>query len=131
MGTSKFNNITELKSDICVIGGGFAGMCAAISAARHGSSVILIYDRPVFGGNASSEVRMWPMGAHGKNRRETGLFEEIVLKNMHRNPTRNYPIWDSVLFESVRMQENITSLLNCSVYDAEMKNSSTVSAVYG
>ena len=94
--TSCNKSYREYKADICVIGGGFAGMCAAISAARHGSSVVLVHDRPVFGGNASSEVRMWPMGAHGPNRRETGLFEEIILNNMHRNPTRNYPIWDSV-----------------------------------
>ena len=83
------------KADICVVGGGFAGMCAAISAARHGKKVVIVHDRPVFGGNASSEVRMWPMGAHGSNRRETGLFEEIVLRNMFRNPTRNYPICTS------------------------------------
>lgn len=121
----------EYSADICVIGGGFAGMCAAISAARHGRNVVIIHDRPVFGGNASSEVRMWPMGAHGKNRRETGLFEEIILNNMHRNPTRNYPIWDSVLFEAVRMQKGITSLLNCTVLDADMKDEKTVEAVYG
>ena len=129
--TSCNKKYKEYKADICVIGGGFAGMCAAISAARHGRSVVIIHDRPVFGGNASSEVRMWPMGAHGPNRRETGLFEEIILNNMHRNPTRNYPIWDSVLFEAVRMQEGITSLLNCTVMDAEMKDDKTVGAVCG
>ncbi len=112
--------VIKHTADICVIGGGFAGMCAAISAARYGKRVVIIHDRPMFGGNASSEVRMWPMGAHGSNRRETGLFEEIVLKNMYRNPTRNYPIWDSVLFEAVKEQENITALLNCSVYDAQV-----------
>ena len=121
---------TAHKADICVIGGGFAGMCAAIAAARYGRSVVLIHDRPMFGGNASSEVRMWPMGAHGKNRRETGLFEEIILKNMHRNPTRSYPIWDSVLFEAVRSEKGIESMLNCSVYDADM-DGNKISAVYG
>lgn len=94
-------------------------MCAAIAAARYGRSVVLVHDRPMFGGNASSEVRMWPMGAHGKNRRETGLFEEIILENMHRNPTRSYPIWDSVLYEAVKEQSGLESILNCSVYDAE------------
>jgi len=118
------------KADICVIGGGFAGMCAAIAAARYGRRVVLVHDRPMFGGNASSEVRMWPMGAHGKNRRETGLFEEIILKNMHRNPTRSYAIWDSVLFEAVKEEKNLESLLNCSICDADM-NGSRVAAVYG
>lgn len=55
-------NVINHKADICVIGGGLAGMCAAIAAARRGSSVVLIHDRPVLGGNCSSEIRMWPMG---------------------------------------------------------------------
>ena len=46
------------KADICVVGGGLAGMCAAISAARRGSRVVLVHDRPVLGGNCSSEIRM-------------------------------------------------------------------------
>ena len=79
---------TSYKADVCVVGGGFAGICAAISAARGGASIILVHDRPMLGGNASSEIRMWPMGAHGKNRRETGIFEEIILENMRRTPTR-------------------------------------------
>lgn len=115
------------RADICVIGGGLAGMCAAISAARHGSKVVLIHDRPVPGGNCSSEVRMWPLGAHGSNHRETGIFEEIVLKNMYRNPMRTYPIWDAVLFESVRYQDGLESILNCSVNDAQMDGDRIVS----
>ena len=46
------------KSDLVVIGGGMAGTCAAISAARLGMKVALIQDRPVLGGNNSSEVRV-------------------------------------------------------------------------
>ena len=55
--------IKELKCDLCVIGGGLAGLSAAISASRKGLNVILVHDRPVLGGNASSEVRMWVRGA--------------------------------------------------------------------
>ena len=121
----------RMKTQICVVGGGIAGMFAAISAARHGADVVLIHDRPVFGGNASSEVRMWPMGAHGKNRRETGLFEEMILRNMYRNPTRSYAIWDSVLFEMVKQQPGLTSLLNCSVYDVEMADDAHIRSVTG
>ena len=127
----KSSECKQLKAQICVIGGGIAGMFAAISAARHGAQVVLIHDRPVFGGNASSEVRMWPMGAHGKSRRETGLFEEMILKNMYRNPTRSYAIWDSVLFELVKQQPGLTSLLNCSVYDAQMDDESHIGKVFG
>ena len=72
--------------DVCVVGGGMAGLIAAIAAARRGASVVLIHDRPVFGGNASSEVRMWICGAHGHHRKETGILEEIQLANLHRNP---------------------------------------------
>ncbi|MGC9523781.1 MAG: FAD-dependent oxidoreductase [Anaerolineae bacterium] len=100
--------------DLCVVGGGLSGMCAAIAAARHGARVALMQDRPVLGGNASSEVRMHVCGAHGANNRETGIIEEIALENRYRNPLRNYSIWDSVLYEKVRFEPNITLLLNCS-----------------
>ncbi len=46
------------KFDFVVIGGGIAGMCAAVSAARLGCKVALVNDRPVLGGNNSSEVRV-------------------------------------------------------------------------
>ena len=72
--------------DFCVVGGGLAGMSAAIAAARRGANVVLMHDRPVLGGNASSEIRMWVCGAHGENMRETGIVEEIELENVYRNP---------------------------------------------
>jgi glycine/D-amino acid oxidase-like deaminating enzyme len=49
-----------------------AGLCAAVAAARRGARVALVHDRPVLGGNASSEIRMWIRGAHGPNNLETG-----------------------------------------------------------
>ena len=52
------------KVDLCIVGGGMAGICAAIAAARHGTKVALMQDRPVFGGNASSEIRMWICGEY-------------------------------------------------------------------
>jgi len=48
--------------DLVVVGGGIAGTATAISAARNGLTVALIQDRPVLGGNGSSEVRVWPEG---------------------------------------------------------------------
>lgn len=110
--------------DLCIVGGGMAGISAAISAARRGIKVILMHDRPVLGGNASSEVRMWIRGAHGANMRETGILEEISLENIYRNPNLNYSIWDSILYEKVRFQPNIELLLNCSCCDLEMDNNS-------
>jgi hypothetical protein len=54
------------KFDLAVIGGGLAGTCAALTAARRGLRVALVQDRPVLGGNGSSEVRVWPEGHTGK-----------------------------------------------------------------
>ena len=107
------------KVDFCIVGGGMAGMCAAIAAARHGTKVALMQDRPVLGGNASSEIRMWICGAHGPNNRETGILEEIQLENLYRNPTPNYSLWDSILYEKVRFEKNIELILNCSCTDAK------------
>lgn len=114
------------QTDLCVVGGGLAGMCAAISAARNGIKVVLMQDRPVLGGNASSEIRMWICGANGDNDRETGILEEIAMENSYRNPDFNYYIWDSILYEKVRFEENITLLLNCSCNDIEMDGNKIV-----
>ena len=70
------------QADICVIGGGLSGMIAAISAARHGAKVVLMQDRPMLGGNASSEIRMWVRGAAGLENRETGIIQEIEMENI-------------------------------------------------
>jgi len=118
------------RVDFCVVGGGLAGMCAAIAAARRGARVALMQERPVLGGNASSEVRMWICGARGENNRETGIIEEIALENRYRNPLRNYSIWDSILYEKVRFEPNITLLLNCSCNQATM-DGQTVRSIKG
>lgn len=68
-------NRKKLSCDLCVIGGGIAGIGAAVSAAREGQKVVLMHERPVLGGNASSEIRMWICGAAGENNRETSINE--------------------------------------------------------
>ncbi len=110
--------------DICVIGGGIGGMFTAISAARHGAKVALMHDRPVLGGNASSEIRMWISGAGTRVRdlQETGIMEELQLENMFRNPNRNYSAWDALLYEMVRFEPNIDLILNCTCNDAITEN---------
>ncbi len=66
------------EADICVVGGGMAGLAVALAAARHGADVILMHERPVLGGNASSEIRVHICGAdrHGyiPHLRETGIL---------------------------------------------------------
>jgi len=120
----------QIRSDVCVVGGGLAGVCAALAAARDGSTVSLLQDRPVLGGNASSEIRMWICGAYGRFFKESGLLEEIQLKNIHRNPEQNYHVWDSVLYELVAAEENIRLLLNCSVCDVSM-DSARIGSIRG
>jgi hypothetical protein len=106
-------------------------MCAAISAARHGSRVALIQDRPVLGGNASSECRVGIGGADRGGQiphvRETGVVEELRLENIYRNPNDVYSIQDTVFYEKVRFEPNITLLLNCTCTDAQMEGNRIVS----
>lgn len=116
--------------DLCVVGGGISGLCAAVSAARHGIRVALVQDRPVLGGNASGEIRVPVCGAQGLNNRETGILEEIMLENSYRNPLSNYSIWDSILYGKVRFEPNITLLLNCTCNEIEM-DGSRIRAVKG
>ncbi len=103
-----------------------AGICAAIASARNGAKTAIVQDRPVFGGNASSEIRMWICGAHGPHNKETGILEEIQLENQYRNPSGNYSIWDSVLWGKIACQPNLKAFLNCTCTDAEMDGSRVV-----
>jgi len=125
--SNKFRE-NRLSVDVCVIGGGMAGICAAVAAARNGCKVALIHDRTVLGGNASSEIRMWICGAQGldkapnKDLLETGIIEEIRLKNIYRNPRGNWSIWDSVTYEIVRQEPNIQLLMNATCLDGEMED---------
>ncbi|MBQ5973094.1 MAG: FAD-dependent oxidoreductase [Oscillospiraceae bacterium] len=117
----------EHRADLCVVGGGIAGLCCALSAARLGARVVLVQDRPVLGGNASEEIRMEISGAHGRDNRETGIVEELMLENFYQNPALKYPLWDSVLYETALREPNLTLLLNTSVFDAESDGARLVS----
>ncbi|TCM51842.1 FAD-dependent oxidoreductase [Kribbella sp. VKM Ac-2568] len=113
----------HVHSDLTVVGGGLAGVCAAIGAARQGSTVALIQNRPVLGGNSSSEVRVWVCGAtaHGVQHyaRETGIMGELFVENQYRNPEGNPYYWDLVVLEAVRAEPNITLYLNTDVRTIE------------
>src|SRR4028118_611538 len=116
----------HLAADLVIVGGGLAGTCCAITAARSGLRAILVQDRPVLGGNASSEVRLWVLGATshmGNNNRwarEGGVIDEILVENTYRNPEGNPLIFDTILLEKVVEEENITLLLNAAVVDVQM-----------
>jgi len=124
-----------LHADLVVVGGGMAGCCAAIAAARAGSRVVLLHDRPILGGNASSEIRLWVLGATchmGSNNRwarEGGIINEILTENLWRNPDSNPLIFDTVLLEWVTRETNLILLLNTAVHACEKRDDATISAV--
>ena len=133
--TGRDNRLKQIQADLVVIGGGLAGVCAAITAARAGKKVCLIQDRPVLGGNASSEVRLWGLGATshmGNNNRwsrEGGVIDEILLENLYRNKEGNTVIFDTVLLDKVRAEENVTLLLNTAVYKTLKDGATKIAAV--
>ena len=118
----------EMEAPIVVCGGGLSGVCAAVAAARHGSKVILIQDRPMLGGNTSSEMRMGIVGVKEDQCQEAGIIEEMQCRNFFYNPLQRYPLWDDVIYSTVVEEPNIRLLLNTSVRDVVM-NGENIAAV--
>lgn len=124
-----------IHTEILVAGGGIAGVAAALAAARNGAAVVLCQDRPVLGGNASSEIRMHIVGAAHSKRgkalkteaREGGILEEILLECAVRNPQRSASMFDLILYEKCRAEPNLTLMLNTAVTGAEMDGNRIVS----
>jgi len=125
-----------IDADFVVAGGGMAGVCAAISAAREGIKVALVQNRPVLGGNASSEIRLWTLGATshmGNNNRwarEGGILDEILVENTYRNREGNPVIFDTVLLDKVRAEKNISLYLNTVIYNIEKSDSKNISSIF-
>ncbi len=119
--------------DLVVVGAGMAGLCCAVTAARQGLRTALVHDRPVPGGNASSEVRLWVLGAtahmgnNNRYSREGGLLDEILLENLYRNPEGNPHLFDAVLLDLCRAEENLTLLLNTPAISLETEGERIVS----
>jgi hypothetical protein len=125
----------SVSVDVVVVGGGLSGVSAALSAARSGASVVLVQDRPVLGGNASSEIRLWVLGATshmGNNNRwarEGGILDEILIENLYRNREGNPLILDTILLEKVGAEDNIRLLLNTCVYEVDMRDGQVIESV--
>ncbi len=113
--------------DVVVVGGGPAGCGAAVAAARHGAKVAFIQDRPVLGGNASSEIQVPPMGYIGKppdRVNVSGLAEEFFPKQGWRN------FADSKKLETiVRSESNIDLHLNTRATAVTMAGSERIESV--
>ncbi len=133
-GRREFRSV-ELAADLVVAGGGLAGTCCAITAARAGAKVVLIQDRPVLGGNASSEVRLWVLGAtshnYNNNRwaREGGVLDEVLVENLWRNREGNALLFDTILLEKAVREPNLTLLLNTAVVDLAKADPDTIRSV--
>ncbi len=127
----------EVEADLVIAGGGVSGVCCAITAAREGLKVALVQDRPVLGGNASSEVRLWILGATshmGNNNRwarEGGVIDELLVENTYRNPEGNPVIFDFILLEKVVEEKNISLYLNTAVYEVVKDTPDSIKAIKG
>jgi FAD dependent oxidoreductase len=132
---SRDNLIITGSYDLIVCGGGVAAVCCAITAARNGAKVAIVQDRPVLGGNASSEVRLWVLGATshmGNNNRwarEGGVINEILLENLYRNREGNPILFDLVLIDKVQAEKNITLYLNTAIHSVSKKNKRNIKSI--
>jgi len=131
--------MTEIKvqADIVVAGGGLAGTFAAIAAARLGCRTILIQDRPVLGGNASSELLVGISGADCSGSalahyaRETGLIDEFALELLHRssNFASSGPLHSVILWEMAKKESNLSLYLNTSVRGVKKDSNGSIASV--
>lgn len=114
--------------DLVVVGGGMAGTCTAIAASRSGLKVALIQNRPVLGGNNSSEVRVHLMGDVDKN--HYLKLGRIVRELDNGDPGNGNPdakeYGDARKIAVVKAEKNLSLFLNTHVYKVEMNNDKIV-----
>jgi hypothetical protein len=123
----------EERYEVVVCGGGLAGFSAALSAARLGRKTCIIQDRPVFGGNSSSEVRVTVHGAAAFHHyaRETGIISEALIEERARNHEEIFEngwtnsVFDLTLYDMAVREELLTPYLNTSVHGVEMSPGGT------
>lgn len=118
--------------DFVVVGGGIAGTCASLAAARRGATVALIQDRPVLGGNNSSEVRVWLGG--NTNYEPYSRIGDIVRelepeRRAHYGPENTAELYeDQRRIDLVRAEPNLTLFLEYRANAVEVRNG-TIAAV--
>ena len=111
--------------DVVVVGGGLAGCAAAIAAARHDCSVALIQDRPILGGNASTEIRVAVSGdtSHEPfDPGETGIIEELRPPGLRGDYSKHYE-------EVVRGQDGLDLFLDTRATGASKADDATIAAI--
>jgi hypothetical protein len=111
--------------DLVVAGGGIAGTCAAIAAARNGLTVALVQDRPVLGGNGSSEVRVWPEGKVNQPPypRMGDIVQELVADKTPRDGNaKGAEVYDDARkLVLVRAEPNIRLFLEQRIIGVELR----------
>lgn len=123
--------------DIVVCGGGLAGFCAAVAAARQGAKTALVHNRPVLGGNSSSEIGVTPHGAAAFHAyaRETGILSEALIEERARNHAEIYEngwtnsVWDMVLYDIAQTTPGLTLFLNTDIRGVDKRDARTIAAV--
>ncbi len=132
-----------LSFDILVAGAGCSGIAAAIAAARHGANVVLVNDRSVLGGNASTEIDVGISGAGhtDANRvsmnpgifvKETGIIDELRQYAIRLNEGGGYTAAEALeaaMFDLVYAEKKLTLMLNTTVYDCCVEDSRIVSVL--
>lgn len=125
------------KFQVIVIGGGLAGFCAAIAAARQGIKTCIIQNRPVFGGNSSSEVRVTPHGACAFHAyaRETGIISELLIEERANNHEEIFEngwtnsVWDLTMYNMAQSTPNLTIHVNTDVYQVKKKDKRSIESI--
>ena len=113
------NAPVDIKNyDLVIVGGGIAGCAAAIASAEQGLKVALVHDRPVLGGNASSEIRVHTEGIYGNFERILRMLDTEHYPNGHVEAEIDQEKRDN----NVKSYENIDLFLNWRAYDAKAEN---------
>ena len=109
--------------DVVIVGGGVAGCGAALAAEKEGMTVALIQDRPLLGGNCSSEVRVHTLGIYGQGK---GILEKIDTANWH-NGSPNAIIDQNKREAAMAAATGITIFISHRAYDVQMSGSEILS----
>lgn len=122
--------------DFVVVGGGYAGMCAAIEAARAGLKIAIIQDRPVFGGNGSNEVRVGPIGGLDLPPfpKISKLMHEINALSRGKGRTSGGvrpPVNDNAIDAFMRKEKNLSCFVSTRAVAVEKNSDGTIAAVIG
>lgn len=105
--------------DLVIVGGGIAGCAAALAADQQGLAVALIHDRPVLGGNASSEVRVHTLGIYGQGQ---SLLEKIDTKH-YPNGSADALVDEAKRHRNMEAAKNVKMFLSWRATGVAVQNS--------